>query len=309
MKLCAATKCPPRHGALGGAGAVLVLLAGCSSAPERYRPGDLSPAQQDQCRAVERAYRTQAAEYEALRDAAKADPVVAGWLTRMFIRDVFTVREGRPLGEDAILRRAAKIKDPVETRAMAELAALGAAAVPTIVGDLLRHGQPQPRELGVELIALVGPAAIPALQELAHDAEARHRRAAARALGAIGGEGPELATLRELAGDGEYTVRADALRSLGGGGPEARKLLVERLHDDPDPFVRRVAAQTLAQYPGAISGRALVDYLERCKRERDVQGERAAQDSLQKLAAAIGPRTPAAWRAWLEQLDASDRKR
>ncbi|MEO6593375.1 MAG: HEAT repeat domain-containing protein [Planctomycetota bacterium] len=313
MKRSTATKCTPRLAALArpvtGArvGVALALLAACSSPPPAYRPGELSPAQQEQCRAIERAYRSEAAEYAALRDAAKGDPVVAGWLTRMFVHDVFTVREGRPLGDDELLRAAAKIEDPVEARALAELRVFGAAAVPTLIGDLLRHSQPQPRELGVELIARVGPAAVPALQELARDGEAKHRRAAARALGAIGGEGSELATLRELAGDEDYTVRADAMRSLGGGGSAAQQLLVSRLRDDPDPFVRRVAAQTLGQHPGAPSGRALIDYLERCKRERDFPGEQSAQASLQKLAAASGPRTPAAWRAWVDQLEATKR--
>ena len=56
--------------------------------------------------------------------------------------------------------------------------------------------------------------------------------------------------LRELANDEDYTVRADALRGLR-SDDEARALLLERLRDDADPFVRRVAAQALRHFPDA----------------------------------------------------------
>ncbi|MBL8728652.1 MAG: HEAT repeat domain-containing protein [Planctomycetes bacterium] len=290
-------------------GAVLaVLLAACAgTSTPPFRPAALSAEQAELCRAAEQAYRGRAPDYESLRQRAAADPTTAVWLTRMFIRDVFTVREGRPLGEDqGLLRAAARIADPVETRAIAEIEALGAAAVPTLVGDLLCHGQPQPRELGIELLAHVGAPAVPAVQQLATSSDARQRRAAARTLGAIGVAGDVLPTLRRLAADADFAVRADALRDLHDGGAPVRDLLVERLGHDDDAFVRRTAAQSLQHFPGAAAANALIDYLERCKRERDYRGEEAAQASLQVFAGTHGPRTPAAWRAFAATLTDSD---
>jgi hypothetical protein len=285
---------------------VLAACAGTSTPP--FRPAALTPEQAELCRTAEQAYRNRAPDYEGLRQRAAADPTTAAWLTRMFIRDVFTVREGRPLGEDqGLLRAAARIDDPVERRAIAEIEALGLAAVPTLVGDLLCHGQPQPRELGVELMARVGAPAVPAVQQLAASSDARQRRAAARALGAIGVAGDVLPTLRRLAADADFAVRADALRDVHDGGAPVRALLIERLRDDDDAFVRRTAASSLQHFPDAVAANVLIDYLERCKRERDYRGEETAQASLQVFAGTHGPRTPAAWRTFAGTLTDSDR--
>jgi hypothetical protein len=162
-------------------GAILgVVLAACASPPPaRYEPGTPTPAQTGQLKAAEAAYRSASPDYPKLRDAIAQDPVACGWLVRMFVRDVFSAREGRPLGEDTeFLRAAAKLADPLEERAIAELRALGAAAVPTLVGDLLQHDQPQPRELGVELLAEVGQPAKPALTPRATRWRTRWRPAA-----------------------------------------------------------------------------------------------------------------------------------
>ncbi len=273
------------------------VFAACGGAPPSYRPGELTPEQIGVCRDADRAYHENSKDYPALRERIAKDPVMTAWLVRVFVRDLITVREGRPLGEDdELFRAAARIENPVEARAMAEIRQLGAAAVPTLVGDLLLHSQPQPRELGIELLSMVGAPAVPALQEVARTGEVRPRRSAARALGRIGVDGAVLATLRELASDGDFTVRADALRGITGGGEPARALLLERLQQDGDPFVRRVAAQALGNFPGRVSAMALVDFLERCRREQDTAGETAAQKTLQRLAGVRSMREPAAWR-------------
>ena len=64
-------------------------------------------------------------------------------------------------------RAAADIEDPTEQRAIQEIVALGEAAVPVLVGDLLLHRQPQPRELGIELLGYVGAPALPKLLAIA----------------------------------------------------------------------------------------------------------------------------------------------
>ncbi|MBM4059588.1 MAG: hypothetical protein FJ265_00615 [Planctomycetes bacterium] len=277
------------------------LLAACASTEVLYDPGKLTPAQAQQCKVAERAYREGTPDYPALRAGLERDPVAIAWFARMLVRDLFAVREGRPLGEDQeVLRAAARIEDPVETRALAEIHSLGALAVPVIVGDLLRNPQPQPRELGIELVARIGAPALPALLSLAADRQARHRRAAARALGAVGGEAA-FAALRRLAADGEYTVRADALGSLPAGmGPAARDLLLTALRDDVDAYARQRAAKALAEHPSPQVAGALIDYLARCERERDARGERAAQETLRRLSGSRTPRTVEAWRKWAQ---------
>lgn len=299
MPSCAATSGCRRAGVV----AALLWAACASPAPSvaPFRPALLDAERAQLCRATEQAYRSGAPEYEALRAEAAADPIAAIWLTRMFVRDVITAREGRPLvqGEDDIAVRADDHADP---RAVAEITALGAAAVPALVGDLLCHGQPQPRELGVELLARIGAPAVPAVLELADSGDPRQRRAAARALGAIGAAGDVLPTLRRLATDDDFTVRADALRDLHDGGEPVRALLCERLRADADPFVRCTAAQSLANFRDREAVLALVDYLERCQQDGDHRGEMAAQESLQAIVGARGLRLLADWRAFARSL-------
>lgn len=277
---------------------LVAIATACASSGSSYEPGELSPELAAQCRELETAYRAGDPAYPARRDALAADATAAAWLTRMFVRDLILIREGRPLGEDTeLLASAAKLGHRVENGALGEIKSLGARAVPTLVGDLLRHDQPQPRELGIELLALVGAPAIPAVQEVARTGDDKARRAAARTLGRIGVDDAVFKTLSELAVDSDYTVRADALRGLRTGGEPSVQLLLERMRDDQDPFVRRVAARTLGEWRSTRTATVLIDYLEKCKRDRDWLGEQAAQISLQRMAGTRGPRTPEAWRA------------
>jgi HEAT repeat protein len=289
-------------------GAVLgVVLAACAAPPPaRYEPGPLTAAQTAQLKAAEAAYRSASPDYPKLRDAIAQDAAACGWLVRMLVRDVFTAREGRPLGEDTeFLRAAAKLADPVEQRAVAELKALGAAAVPTLVGDLLQHDQPQPRELGVELLGEVGQPAKAALLPLAKEGPNKQRRAAIRALGRIGFDAEGFALAQALAtGDGDFTVRADALRSLRGGGAAAQALLIERLRGDGDAYVRRVAAETLTDFPTTASATALADFLDASEKAGDRDSRRVAQRALCEMAGVRAARPAAEWRSWAAGVDA-----
>lgn len=283
-----------------------VVLAACASPPPaRHEPGTPTPAQMEQLKAAEAAYRGASPDYPKLRDAIAQDPVACGWLVRMFVRDVFAAREGRPLGEDTeFLRAAAKLADPLESRAVAELRALGAAAVPTLVGDLLQHDQPQPRELGVELLAEVGQPAKSALMALAKAGPDKQRRAAIRSLGRIGFDAEGFALAQAMAtGDDDFTVRADALRSLRGGGPAAQKLLIERLRGDGDAYVRRVVAETLVAFPTTATATALADYLEASEKADDRDSRRTAQRALCVMAGVRAARPVAEWRAWAAGVD------
>lgn len=281
------------------------MLAACASPelPPIWSPGALTPEQVAECQEVERLYRDQSQEYGPRSQRLAEDPVAVAWFVRMLVRDVLQAREGRSVSDfDSRLRLAAGFDDPLESRALAAIEAFGAAAAPTVVGDLLQHPQGRARELGYELTARIGAAAVPLILPMTSAAEPKHRRAAARALGVVDGGEAALEALRRLAEDADYLVRGDAMRGLAGHDSElADKLLRERLQSDADPYVRRQAARAIGRRPSKAAATALVDYLERCARETDGQGERIAQESLQQMAGKRGFRTPEAWRNWVKQ--------
>jgi hypothetical protein len=278
----------------------LVLVAcsaACATPLVRYQPGPLSADQLELVRKAEASYRKDAPDYPVLRARVLEDPLATAWLVRMFVRDLVRVRE-RPLaptGGEEIVVRAVEGADPVGVRATNEIRHIGVKAVPLLIGDLLLHEATLPRELGIDLLAVVGPAAVPDLLDVAARGDVRQRRAAARALGRVGASEQALPVLVAMAEDGDYTVRADALRGLAGCGEPAIVHLAARLSGDQDPFVQRVAAEQLGRFPVRASGDALVAYLERCLRARDESGERSAQAALQVLAGKRGLRTPEAW--------------
>lgn len=319
------------------AAALLAALfaTGCAGAPATalHDPGEPSREQLAALRAAEAAYRAGDERLAELRDGLVADPVTAFWFTRMVVRDLIFVREaqvgsgelvtlqgearGRPgddfdaavrRGRDAdasglFLRAAKGERSPVEVRALAQIDALGAHAVPCITLDLCRHKQALVRQLGVDLLGRLGPAAMPGVDRLAGSGEPQDRRTAAQALGAMPASAATFAALERLAEDADYGVRGAALRSLEHGGPRGGRLLRKRLAEDPDPFVRRSAAFGLGGHCDRPSAEALVAYLERCQREQDARGADAAQEALQALSRTAGPRTVHAWRSWASSFD------
>ncbi len=281
----------------------LALFAACGSAERRYDPGALPPDRIAVLQAAEKAYRDGDEAFPAQRDALSRDPVTAAWLTRMLVLDVLRVREKRDTGRDQqLLRAAAGMRDPIEVRAMTHLQALGAAAAPTVVGDLIQHVHGDRRELGVEILASIGAGSLPALQPALQSGEPRIRRTAVRAVAGME-PGPATAeALRTALQDGDFGVRGEAARGLG-RGPGDVALLVQIVEQDGDAFVRRSAAQALGACRDRAAATALVQYLERCKQQRDHTGEQAAQAALQALSGGRGPRTVEAWRSWCGKWD------
>lgn len=285
--------------------AAVLGMAACSSAREPRAPTALTKEQVEVCKRVERAYREQDPEYPRLRDAALADPAVADWLVRVFVIDVSVVRERQGVRDDDFMRAAARTDDEtIAVRAAAEIATIGAKAVPVLVDELLLHEQPQPRAVGIELLTKVGMPAVPELKRVLRDGKPQQRRAAARALGAIGLDAEAFAMLRDLAKSGDWTIRADAMLGLAGGGEPALAILVDHVRNDADKHVRRMAARSLAKFKTASAAHALVDYLERCKGEPNRSGEEEAQYALQAMSGTLRARTVAAWRAYANELDA-----
>jgi len=278
----------------------IVLWVACSSGPEgvqRFDPGKPELAQQERLAKAERLYRANDPAFAADREVLAADPVTAFWLTRMLIRDIVVVREGRDPDRE-FERAAASVANPVEVRAMTQLVALGGAAMPCIRRDLLESRQGPLRELGVEACARIGVPALPDLAEMQQSSDANQVRGAVRALAAMDPTEASLAQLRPAAQHPDFTVRAAAVRGLVRGSIADVALVRSMLAGDADSFVRRTAASALATVPEARNAEALVSYLRRCLAESDAAGEKVAQDALQRLSATRGPRTADAWTEW-----------
>jgi hypothetical protein len=143
-------------------------------------------------------------------------------------------------------------------KARMDLMHLGALSVPVLSGIVaqgkvnLESGEEMPLPTGivtdvVDILAVVGPPAVPSLAGLTEDGKADVRRAAAVGLGKIG-DPAGLAPLRKmLRGSGDWADRLAAARALGLlGGPEAEDELIRAL-DDSDPAVVQEAARSLAR--------------------------------------------------------------
>lgn len=279
----------------------MVLLHGCAaSGPKLYRPGELAPEQLARLQAAEKLYRQGDPQFPAERDALAGDPVAACWLCRMLVRDLLHALDGGVLAVDPLVSAAAH--KPSRPEQIADhIEALGGAAVPCLVQDLVRHPQSHQRTLGATLLGRIGGVAVPELLPLVQDREPDVRRGAALALGALLKQAPAAGPpLQQLATDAVWEVRGDAVRGLGNGGPAEAAVLRRVLVQDSDAFVRNEAAKALGNHRDRDSAAALIQHLERCKRELNHRGEEAAQDALRKIAGAKGPRTVEAWRRWLD---------
>lgn len=313
MTAAAATNPSPgcvRAAALLGA----LALGACAGAPAPYTPGALTPEQRARCRAVAQAYFDRAESYPALRDALRDDELASRWFVRYLIHSIVEMREGQSvlLSEekvrlDKIRRmRAAPAQFDLpgqrdDLRAIGEIVAMGEPAIEVVVEDLLKDRQEFLRAIAAEVLAAFGDRAVPEVLALATTGSARERGYAARALGAIGARGAALEALRQLTTSAEWRVRSAAVQALASGGDDARDLVV-RMLADRDPFVRRKAAETLASYPDAVAVDALVAFLAASKAREEWPGELAAQQALQQIAGATGPRTVAAWRRFAAEL-------
>ncbi len=289
--------------------ALTVTFTGCASTESNIMElGRLDEATFQKLVEANKLFQQQDPRYPALRDELLEDPVSAGWLTRNFVHYVFYEREILGLHDDAdLLRAAARIDDPFERFAIEEIRVIGGQAVPVLVQDLLLHKQAQVRQVGIELLTVVGEPALPRLLEVAGSSEPRHRRTAALALSGFVEHPPAVEALTRLVHDRDFAVRADAVRALRNAGPNVTPLLHDVLQNDDDHFVRRVAVESLAGHPSGKTARLLAAYLAKCKAGDDSRGYQAAQETLQELAGARGPRTVEAWQRWAERqpLDSS----
>jgi HEAT repeat protein len=143
----------------------------------------------------------------------------------------------------ALLRSS---RSPAMTKALLQVTGqLGAAADPGLVRTLVSHEDPEVRIEALRALGMLGPAAgsVAACLRALDDPEWPARALAAWSLGRLGDE-VAVARLRQAMGDAGYWVRhhvAEALAALG----EAGEAALRGAADDPNPFVRDMAAQAL----------------------------------------------------------------
>ena len=295
----------------------LFAVSACGTTANDYSPGQLNDEQLKRVREVVKAFLNSDENYPELRDEVLKDPVAIKWFVRDLESRIVHAREGQSemLGEEKV--RLDRVKEatrrrgkPAEwslpgqrpdTRAIAQIIAIGEPAVEVVVNDLALSSQEFLRSIGSELLTGIGDPAVPSLLELANTGDQQQQRVAARALGEIGAVGVSFDALCELARSPVWRIRSDAAKGLANGGPEARDFLVEMLGDE-DPFVRRKAGESLARYKDRIAATALIDYLESCMSSEDSAGELAAQKALQAISGTRMVRASSAWRRFVDEM-------
>ena len=280
--------------------AAVVVLAACAAGPQRAPAPRPASDQQERLVEAERLYRSGDPGFDAARDELAGDPVTARWLTRMFIRDLIWARDQRQADDEAFIGAVAgRSEHPVEVRAWRHLQAIGAAAAPALIEDLLRSPYSDRRQIGTELLGAVGPVTLPALQPLLVDGDRSTRRMAVSALVEMEKTPAVRTALERAVVDGDFTVRAEAVEGLARIGADAAPRLRDLLRSDADPFVRRVVAAQLGAFHDAETARALVEYLERCVADGDGRGIEATEAALIEIAGRKQSGGLAGWRRWL----------
>lgn len=278
---------------------VALSLAACAAAPESRSGPALTEEQQGALSEAERLYRAEDPGFAAHRDRLAEDPDTAFWLTRYFVYQVVRAYEERRSDDLAFLQSIGAEKSVLHVRAMEQLRAMGPAAVPAVVQDLLRNDYGDRREIGAQILAEMGPASLVEAQELLRDDDWRVRRLVTKAAAEME-PGPEsTGVLLRSAEDASFAVRAMALPALLEHGDEHLPRARNALQADPDAYVRREVAESLAGYGDRETAEALVRYLGACVERGDHRGAEAADASLQRISGYKRTGDYSFWRAWL----------
>lgn len=251
----------------------------------------------------------EAAEQDELfaerRDQLAEEPTSAIWLTRMLLTEFFLAERRQDLKDKTLVEALQEEVTKRTERARRHILAMGPAAVPTLIDDLVRNLLTNRRQLGGELLADIGSPAIPAMQPLLQDADWRLRKTAVAMLVRMQGNAEVSDALRIGMKDAHFGVRAAAAEGLGA---EDAGTLVEVLTSDPDSFPRRAAGKRLAElYPsldGATRRRVaetLVAQLEQSAAEGAGRDADAFESALRKLAGVQRRGNVEAWKTWLRR--------
>ncbi len=234
------------------------------------------------------------------RDELAQDPVSAYWLTRYLLLFVIKARQPRQIDETDPDRM---VGEPVWKRPVREIEALGPAAVPAIVMDLLRDSRGDYRALARELLELVGPEGLPQWRGVfeIEDPKARLRGTEVLA-GWQDRSAPVVALLDAMSRDEDWGVRGEAYRGLGRDASHAPRL-VEALASEADPYVQRKIIEALADHKSHANASAIVGYMARAYDANDRRGMLAADAALRKMSGKKQRATLETWRSWLTTLD------
>ena len=226
------------------------------------------------------------------------DPLASYWWARQLC--VFVVK-----AREAAEQRTGELSvgDPVWNKPIGLLREMGAAAVPAVVLDLLRHPASEANELGRELLVEIGPPGMPAWIGVFQLDDDRAKRRLLEVMAEFDEHGPEmLAAIQRSTKEEDFGVRAAAYRALGRNADQVPMLLVA-LREDDDPFVRRAILDALAAHPTREVATSVVGFMADCLESGDRRGLLAADAALQKMSGRRHRATVEAWRAWASSLD------
>lgn len=288
---------------------VSAVTTACGSAggeARRHEPRpapELSPEDRQRVNEALRMVARNDPGFPAVRDALAGRPDTAWWLARAFVVDAVLALDQGAVDDVAFLRAVAGQGNASLVRSLNHLKAMGAAAVPCVVEDLLEHPHTDRSELGVRILTSIGKDALPALESRLTHTEPRIRRHALEVVGGVGG--PEVVPLLERGTrDPDFGVRASAYVGLARQGVAYLPRLHAALRSDPDPFVRRSVAKALAGFRDRGTAEALVAYLAECQSAKDGEGAAAADASLKRISGVRGTTHLESWRRWLATVPA-----
>ncbi len=296
--------------------ALALLAAGCGS-PNRgaSRANEHVVAIQDlpaAQREVLEAYGRGGDLWDEKRAAVLADPKLASFLVDNLVLemmrgyDVFAA-QGDVRARDAYLR------------AQNELSRFPAQATP-VLAHLLAGKDGIVADLAAKTLTLIGKPSVAAADALLANTDWRIRRRAADLLAALpyGGIEAEERARRDLVEralhDDQWIVRAQAAAALGARGSrdttsEPWRAALERVLADPDPTVRRSAAEALRQLGDRRSIPALANALAHAAAEGDLKALRTIQDALRALSGTSSDLEPQAWLDWWQKFEVEDARR
>jgi HEAT repeat protein len=180
---------------------------------------------------------------DALGQVVQAIEDAGDWGNLLAVMTLVRMGRGSVPEIGALLRWSTS---PTMTKALLQVTGqLGAAADPQLVRALTSHDEPEVRIEALRALGTLGSdsASVAACLEALDDPEWPARALAAWSLGRLG-DARAIARLRQAMGDPAYWVRhhvAEALAALGEAGESA----LRGAADDPNPFVRDMAAQAL----------------------------------------------------------------
>ena len=229
-----------------------------------------------------------------LRDRVAADPVTAFWLARTL--GFFTLQALARAGDGGLMLAG----DPAWQRPLEHLGAMGAAAVPFVVLDLIEHPNGASRDLGARILKAMGPGVVEAWSFLSETGDLRVRRMAMQVLSTWPPTDVSLPLLEEGLVDPDFGIRAAAYRGLARAGSGQAERMRQALASEKDPFVRRAILESMTNFKDRGSALAVLAFLEWSLEAGEYADLRRADAVLQEISGLQGSRDLAGWRAWIE---------